>query len=307
MLSEGQLASLQLRVGKVGVWLTRLGLEPARNERTTAQVIENLGYRTLWIGETLGNKEALSHASLLLSSTRNMTIATGIANIWVRDASAMNSASNTLNEAFDNRFLLGLGVSHKPLVQARGHEYGRPLQAMEDYLNEMDRAEYFSARPSEPPIRVLAALRTKMLDLARERSGGAHTYFVTPLHTQRSREILGPTVLLAPEQAFIIDKSPISARALARAHMKYYLTLPNYLNNLKDLGFVSKDFQDGGSNRLVDSIVAWGNIESVIERIREHIQAGADHVAVQPLCKSGDIGLDALTLLAPAVNELMAE
>lgn len=305
MLSKSELSSLRLRVGKVGVWLTRLGLEPAQKERTAVREIERLGYKTLWIGETLGNKEALSHAGLLLSATRNMTIATGIANIWVRDASAMNSASNTLNEAFDNRFLLGLGVSHRPLVQVRGHEYGQPLQAMRHYLKAMDMADYFSAKPSEPPIRVLAALRTKMLELARESSGGAHTYFVTPNHTQRAREILGKAVLLAPEQAFIIDKSPINARAIARAHMKYYLTLPNYLNNLRDLGFSDEDFQDGGSNRLVDEIVAWGNVETVTERIREHLQAGADHVAVQPLSEPGDLGLEALASLAPAVSGLI--
>lgn len=266
--------------------------------------IESLGYKSLWIGESTGNKEVLVHSGLLLSASKKMVIATGIANIWARDAVAMNAAANALSEAYDNRFLLGLGVSHSQQVQPRGHEYNKPLKAMADYLDAMDAAPYISAKPSEAPMRVLAALGPKMLELARERSGGAHTYFVPPSHTRQARQTLQHSVLLAPEQAFILEKSPARAREIARAHMRFYLQLPNYTNNLRGLGFSESDLQDGGSDRLVDSIVAWGDIDTIADRIQEHLDAGADHVAIQPLAEPGDLGLDQLRALAPAIADL---
>lgn len=301
MVSENDINTWRNRLGGVGLWLSKLGLEPASNERAAVAEIEELGFKALWVGEGSGNKEALVHASLLLSASENLIVATGIANIWARDATAMNAAANTLAEAYDGRFLLGLGVSHSEQVVPRGHNYSRPLEAMRHYLRDMDTATYISARPAEPVQRVLAALRQKMLQMAREHSAGAHTYFVTPAHTQRARQILGPRALLAPEQAFILEKDPTKAREIARNHMAFYLGLPNYLENLRELGFTDEDFTEGGSDRLVDSIVVWGNIENIKRRIQEHFDAGADHVAVQPLAPPRDLGLDQLRSLAPAI------
>ncbi|MEV1243648.1 LLM class F420-dependent oxidoreductase [Nonomuraea sp. NPDC050022] len=290
-------AALKRRMGRVGVWNSTLGGESASFERDAAAEIESLGYGTLWVGEGPKAKEALVHSAILLSGTRQMMIATGIANIWARDATAISTGASALAEAYDGRFVLGLGVSHAPLVSARGHDYSRPVSAMRDYLDAMDASEYGGPLP-EPAPRLLAALRPKMLDLAAKRAQGAHPYFVTPEHTARARAVLGPDPVLAPEQTVLLDTDPERARRTARGFTKHYLTLPNYANNLRELGWDDKDLADGGSDALVDAIVAWGEPETIIERVRAHLDAGADHVCIQPLAETAGDMLEHLRILA---------
>jgi probable F420-dependent oxidoreductase len=279
----------------------RLAREPATGEREAARQLEAVGYGALWVGEALHNREAMSHAAILLGTTARIQVATGIANIWARDAAAAANADRTLNEAFDGRFLLGLGVSHAPIVNPRGHAYSRPLAAMESYLDALDQHAAEAAEPTGPPVRVLAALGPRMLELARDRAAGAHPYFVTPEHTERARRILGPDSFLAPEQAVVLEADPTRARRIARSYTREYLRLPNYLNSLRTLGFEDEDFADGGSDRLVDAIVAWGAAEVVAARVHAHLDAGADHVAVQACADSGEEALRALRELRPLI------
>ncbi|REF35166.1 TIGR03620 family F420-dependent LLM class oxidoreductase [Thermasporomyces composti] len=289
------------RLGRVGVWLGALSGVSTAKAREAATEIESLGYGSLWIADSPVSKEPFVHASLLLAATRNLIVGTGIANVWGRDAAATNAAALTLGEAFPGRFVLGLGVSHLPSVELRGHRYERPLAKMRSYLDELARATYQAYTSDEPVPTVLAALRPKMLELARDRADGAHPYFVPPAHTARAREILGSGPLLLPEQAVVLETDPTKAREVARAHTHRYLQLPNYLNNLRTLGFGEDDLRDGGSDRLVDAIVAWGDVEQVQARVKEHLDAGADAVLIQPLPAAGGLGLPELRTLAPAL------
>jgi probable F420-dependent oxidoreductase len=292
------------RVGRVGVWLGSIGLMPADAERAAIARIERLGFGAAWFGEAPSNREALSHAALLLEASERLVIATGIANIWARDATAAINGANTLNEGWGERFLLGLGVSHAPAVESRGHQYRKPLAAMRAYLEAIDAHSYHAPPPEHPSAVVLAALRPKMLELARERTAGAHPYFVPPSHTVKARAILGPRPLLAPEQVVVLESDPDRAREIGRRHMAIYLTLPNYVANLRTLGYEDADFADGGSDQLVDAIVAWGDEEAIAGRVREHLDAGADHVAVQPYADDANQALAQLERLAPALLEL---
>ena len=303
-ISTERARELRTRLGRVGVWLGSIGLAPAGDERAALARIEELGYGAVWFGEGPSNREALAHAALLLGASERMIVASGIANIWVRDATAAINGANSLNEAYGERFILGLGVSHAPIVNSRGHDYARPLSAMRTYLEAIDRHTYDAPAPAHPSPVVLAALRPKMLELARERTAGAHPYFVPPAHTARARAALGPVPLLAPEQAIVLEADPVEARALARRYMAMYLKLPDYVKNLRTLGFDEDDFADGGSDRLVDAIVAWGEEEKVVERVHEHLQAGADHVAVQLYAESPAAALAQLERLAPALTAL---
>jgi len=270
-------------LGRVGIWSFGFELQPAAKAQEAAARLEDLGWPTLWIPEALG-REAFTHAALLLGGTRRLVVATGIANVWARDAMAMANAQRTLVEAFPERFLLGIGVSHAPLVSGvRGHDYTKPLSYMRRYLDAMDAAPFLAAPPATPLHRVIGALHPKMLRLAAERTLGAHPYFVPPEHSARAREIMGPDALLAPEQAVVLESDPSRARAIAREHMAMYLGLPNYANNLLSLGFQPDDLRGGGSDRLVDAIVAWGDLDAVRTRVRAHHDAGANHVCLQVL------------------------
>jgi probable F420-dependent oxidoreductase len=292
------LPALKKRLGRVGAWLVSPAVAPAEHGRRAAAAIEELGYGTLWISEINSGKEALTHAALLLSATRRLMVATGVASIYGRDATAAATGASTLAGAWDGRFVLGLGVSHPGMVSGRGHQYGKPLSAMRDYLDVMDTTPCHVPVPAPVP-RVLAALRPKMLELAATRAQGAHPYFVTPEHTRRARQILGPDPLLAPEQAVVVDTNPARAKAIARRYAMLNLSVPAYRNNLRELGFSDSDFMGGGSDALIDAIVPWGEPESVAERIGEHYRAGADHVAVHPLSPTLDQELEDLRRLAP--------
>ncbi|PZG23109.1 LLM class F420-dependent oxidoreductase [Nonomuraea aridisoli] len=297
MSGSVDVAELKRRMGRVGVWTGMLSRESAAFERDAAAEIESLGFGTLWVGEVPISKEAFTHSAVLLGGTRSLLIATGIASIWSRDAVAAANAANTLTEAYDGRFVLGLGVSHAPLVNTRGHDYGKPVSAMRTYLDGMDQAEYQGPLP-QPAPRLLAALRPNMLELAASRAQGAHPYFVTPEHTARAREILGPDPVLAPEQTVLLETDPERAREVGRRFTSRYLAMPNYVNNLRALGWDDADLEGAGSDALVDALVVWGEPEKVIERVRAHLDAGADHVCIQPLADTSQQMLEHLRILA---------
>jgi probable F420-dependent oxidoreductase len=289
-------------LGRVGIWTFALDLQPVARAREVAAELEELGYSAIWIPDAVG-RDPLVHAALLLGGTNRIAVGTGIAQIYGRDPMTMTGGWKTISEAFPGRFVLGLGVSHQPMVEGlRGQIYLPPLTAMREYLERMDTAMYVAAEPAEPPRRVLAALGPKMLALAAERADGAHPYNVPPDHTSRAREILGPAKLLAPEQAVLLETDPAEARRIARTHVAIYLDLPNYMNNLRRFGITDDDIADGGSDRLVDMLVAWGDMDAVRARVQAHLDAGADHVAVQVLTpERGTLPLDAWRKLALAL------
>ena len=289
-------------LGPVGIWTFVLDLQPIARAREVAAELEELGYGAIWVPDAVG-RDPLVHAALLLGGTNRIAVGTGIAQIYGRDPMTMTGGWKTISEAFPGRFVLGLGVSHQPMVEGlRGQTYGPPLTAMREYLERMDTAMYVAAEPTEPPRRVLAALGPRMLALAAERADGAHPYNVPPEHTARAREILGPAKLLAPEQAVLLETDPVEARRIGREHMAIYLALPNYMNNLRRFGITDDDIADGGSDRLVDMLVAWGDVDAVRARVQAHLDAGADHVAVQVLTpERGTLPLDDWRKLAPAL------
>lgn len=292
-------------LGRVGVWLGNLGWAPATVEREVAAEVEELGYGALWYSEAHNSKESLSHGALLLAATRRITIASGIANIWVRDPMAMVAGANALAEAHPGRFVLGLGVSHPPQLAPRGHAYERPVARMRAYLEAMDAAAYTGPTPVKPLPRLLGALRPPMLELAAALADGAHPYLVPVEHTRRARSILGPGKLLATEQLVLLEDDPVVARARGREAIAWYLTLPNYTDNLRWLGFGEDDLAGGGSDRLVDALVASGDEQAVRARVSEHLEAGADHVCIQPIGRDGDpLGVDELRRLTPALSDL---
>jgi probable F420-dependent oxidoreductase len=271
-----------MNIGKLGVWAMTETLT-AVEAAAFARRVEQWGYGALWIPEAVG-RNALVHASWLLANTQSLVIATGIANIYARDAQAMAAAQRTLAEQSGNRFLLGIGVSHAPLVEKlRGHVYAKPVETMRNYLDAMGRATYISPPPSERPPTVLAALGPKMLELSRDRADGAHPYLTTPKHTAEARALLGPGKWLCPEQKVMLETDPVKARRVGRGFVSRYLTLPNYRNNLLRLGYTEADVSNGGSDRLVDAIIAWGDEAAIRARIQEHWDAGADHVCIQAM------------------------
>jgi len=269
------------RLGPVGAWtfdVERLGADDARRY---ARDLEAAGVPVLWIPESLGSKEVFAHAAILLAATTKLILATGIANIWARDAVAMANGQRALTDAYPDRFLLGVGVSHAPVVKMRGQGkiYEKPLEHMSEYLDAMDKAPY-TGKPVET-ARVVAALGPKMLQLSAKRSLGAHPYFVPVEHTTVARTELGAGPLLAVEQAAVLSTDATIARATARRHMKRYLELDNYANNLRRLGWSDADLANGGSDQLVDAIVAWGEAPAIKKRVDDHLARGADHVAIQ--------------------------
>jgi probable F420-dependent oxidoreductase len=270
-------------LGRVGIWYGSIDALPTPEARRAAQLVEELGFGALWVAEAVGRDPFVSSA-VLLSATTNLKLATGIANIYARDPMTMVAGQKTLAEAFPGRFLLGIGVSHGHLVAGvRKHDWSKPYSYMVEYLARMDKALFMAKGPDDDGGRLLAALGPKMLELAATRANGSHPYFTTPEHTAIARETMGPDALLAPEQMVVLSTDADEARRIARAGMKIYLGLPNYWNNLVRLGFTDADREDGGSDRLVDAIVAWGTPDQIAERVAQHHAAGADHVCVQVL------------------------
>jgi len=290
---------MNLALGPVGLWTSALDSLPLAAALEQVGELEEQGWGALWFGEAYG-RESLTAAALYLGASRRMAIATGIANIHARDAVSAAAASRTLQTAYPGRFVLGLGVSHVPLVERlRGHDYGKPLTAMRSYLAAMDAAPYAVAGEEQPAQRVLAALGPKMLELARDQAAGAHPYLVTPEHTADARAVLGPDKVLAVEQAVVLDRDVEQWRRRAHWHLEIYTGLPNYRMSWERQGFDESDFGRGGSDRLKQALVARGE-EQIRERVQAHLAAGASHVCVQVL------GEDAVTVPAKDWRALAA-
>lgn len=288
-------------LGKVGIWYGQIDALATPDAQKAAQLIEELGFPSLWVAEAVGRDPFVS-SSILLGATKNLKLATGINNIYARDPMTMVAGQKTLAEAFPDRFLLGLGVSHGHLVAGvRKHDYSKPYSYMVEYLERMDKALFMARGPEHDPGRVLAALGPKMLQLAATKANGAHPYFTTAEHTEMARKEMGADALLAPEQMVVVESDPTEARRIARAGMKIYLGLPNYFNNLARIGFTEDDWSNGGSDRLVDAIVAWGTPEQIAARVKQHHDAGADHVCVQVLQDGTALPERQLRALAPAL------
>jgi len=278
-----------VEIGRVGIWFGLVDALPTPEAQRAVRILEELGFGAMWIAEAVG-RDPFASAAILLSATETLPIATGIANIYARDPMTMVAGQKTLAEAFPGRFLLGMGVSHGHLVAGiRKHDYSKPYSYMAEYLERMDRSHFMAVGPENDPGRVLAALGPKMLELSASSANGSHPYFTTPDHTASARQIMGPDALLAPEQMAVLSTDADEARRIARAGMKIYLNLPNYKNNLLNFGFVKADFEEGGSDRLVDAITVWGTPDDVAERVAQHHDAGADHVAIQILQDGFDL------------------
>ena len=266
------------RIAGTGVWAGQLRHGDPGEIREAAAELDELGYSALWIPDIGG--DVFGAIELLLASTRRAVAATGILNLWMHEAQESAAAHARLTAEYGDRFLMGIGVSHQPLIDAtEAGRYRRPLAAMEAFLDRLDAAD----PPLDRSHRVLAALGPKMLELARTRASGAHPYNVTPQHTAEARQALGPHAVLAPEQAVILTTDAEEGRRLGRQQFQFYSVLPNYTNNLRRLGFGDDDLADGGSDRLIDAVYAWGDADALAARVREHRDAGADHVCIQVL------------------------
>jgi len=275
-------------IGRVGLWTFLLDEHPASRVRELAQEIEEMGWPTLWRPESTG-RDVLIASSVLLDATSRLIVASGIAQIYARHPVTTAAAQKTLFEAHEGRFLLGLGVAHASSVEGiRKLEYRTPYSDMVAYLEAMAEAPFTAVEPATKPPTVLAALGPRMLRLSAEAADGAHPYFTPPEHTAIARDILGVGPLLAPEQMVVIDRDVDRARSVARANMARYLRLPNYTNNLLRCGFTQSDI-DTMSDRLVDGIVACGDLDATVKRVHEHLDAGADHVCIQVLVAKNDL------------------
>jgi probable F420-dependent oxidoreductase len=295
---------LATALGPVGVWSWALQRLSAADAGAAARELDSLGYPVAWIPETLGNKEIFSHAAILLAGTTRIVVASGIANIHARDPMAMANGAKALGEAYPGRFVLGIGVSHAPSVTARGGTYGRPVETMRAYLDAMAAAQYGAPEPDPPVPLVLAALGPRMLELAAERADGAHPYFVPVEHTPFARKHLGPEPFLVVEQTAVLTTDPAQGRRIGRAFAKSYLALPNYVNNLRRLGWGDADLAGEGSDRLIDAVIAWGDVDAIVGRVRAHLEAGADQVCIQVRAEqSSDPALVAFRELAAALLE----
>lgn len=288
-------------IGRVGIWQGVLDAHPASKVKEVVAELDEAGWPTLWIPETVA-RDPFVAAAMMLEASSNMNLATGIASIWARDEMTTANASMTLNEAYDGRFLLGLGVSHHTITEwVRKHDYTKPYSKMKEYLERMQKVKYRGLHPAEPPSKVIAALGPKMLALSAELADGAHPYFVPVEHTVVAREAIGPDKLLAVEQMVILETDPTKAREIARKNMAVYLDLPNYTNNLKRFGFTDADIE-GPSDKLVDAICVWGTLDDIAARVAAHHDAGADHVCVQVLtAESGSIPTAEWALLGEAL------
>ncbi|WP_329257088.1 LLM class F420-dependent oxidoreductase [Actinoallomurus sp. NBC_01490] len=259
-----------MELGRIGIWDAGLRDEDPRAAgeiREAAAELEELGYGAIWLGASPG----VRHARPLLAATSRVVVATGILSIWDYEAAEVAEEQAAVAAEYPGRFLLGLGASHGALAK----DYSKPYSAMVGFLDRLD------AAGSPKAGRVLAALGPRMLALSRDHAAGAHPYLITPEHTATAREILGPDPLLAPEMKVVLQTDPERARTTARGRLAGYLKLPNYTSNLRRYGFTDDDFRDGGSDRLVDALFAWGGMDAIRERIAAHREAGADHVVLQ--------------------------
>jgi probable F420-dependent oxidoreductase len=265
------------RLSGTGIWSSTLRYGDAGEAAAWATELEGLGYTALWIPDVGG--DLFRPLANLLGATSTATIATGILNVWMHTPDETAAQHAALTAAHGPRFLCGIGISHRPLIDHvnPAGTYQKPVATMTAYLDGLDAAEV----PLAKDDRVLAALGPKMLEIARTRAAGTHPYLVTPELTAKAREGIGADGLVASEQGVVLETDRTRAHATARLHLKTYLGLPNYSNNWKRQGFTDDDLADGGSDRLVDALVAWGDVDAIAERVQAHRDAGADHVCVQ--------------------------
>ncbi|CAN5433968.1 LLM class F420-dependent oxidoreductase [soil metagenome] len=290
--------SIDERLAAPGVWFHTEGMTAGAGAEF-AQKVESLGYAALWLPETLG-RDPFAHIAHLIDATESLVLATGIANIFHRHPGPMKQAALTLAEQSGGRFVLGIGVSHEPMVAGvRQLDWSKPLTHMRQYLETMDASPYRAVGPAEPPPRLLAALGPKMLELAASHADGAPPYWTTPEHTASAREILGPSKLLCVEQKVVLSTDAAASREAARTALSIYADLPNYRNSWKRLGYTEEEIESR-DDRFVDAVVAWGDEAAVRRRITAHYDAGATHVCIQPLSVEGAFRLDWPTLEALA-------
>lgn len=288
-----------MKISGTGIWSAGLRYGDPGEASEAAAELEELGYTALWVPDVGG--DLFPAIERLLVATTSAIAATGILNLWMHGAQETADFHAQMTVEHGDRFLVGIGVSHQQLIDSREPGlYRKPLSAMAAYLDQLDAALH----PLSPEHRVLAALGPRMLELARDRAAGAHPYNVTVEHTAIAREALGPSKLVLPEQAVALTKDADVGRRLGRQHLKVYLGLPNYTNNLRRLGFDDDDFSDGGSDRLADAVVAWGNEETIARRIRDHRDAGADHVCIQVISDEGLFPMSQWRALAPALTAI---
>lgn len=271
-----------MNIGRLGVW-AMVNVMTAADSAAFARRVEKWRYGALWVPEVTA-RDPFVTSSWLLANTTTLNLATGIASIYSRDSFAAINSQYALAEQSGGRFLLGLGVSHGPFVEGvLGHKFEKPAPQMKRYLETMARMKYMGPQPIEKPKTVVGALGPKMLAIAATLADGAHPYNITPNHTAEARRILGPGKLLCPEQMVLLEKDSSTARAIGREALALSLTLPNYRSNYLRMGFGAQDMDHGGSDRLIDAIVAWGDEKAIRGRIQQHWDAGADHVCIQPL------------------------
>jgi probable F420-dependent oxidoreductase len=287
-------------LGGVGIWSPALRYGDPGEAADAAAALEEQGYTALWLPDVGGNLfDALEN---VLAATGAVTVATGILNLWMHEPEETAAQYTRLVAAHGRRLLVGIGISHAPLVDSiEPGRYKKPVARTEQYLDALDEIRETVPRDD----RLLAALGPKMLALAGAKAGGTHPYNVSPEHTELARGILGADKLVAPEQAVVLERDPERARAIARSFLATYLLLPNYVNNWFRFGITPDDVEDGGSDALVDTLVAWGDVDAIVARVQAHFDAGADHVCVQVLTDQ-PLGLptDEWHELAPAVREL---
>lgn len=293
----GHTAPMVAALTGTGIWSSELRYGDEAEAAEAVAELEELGYSAVWLPDVGG--DVFGAVERLLAATRSLTVATGILNVWLHTPSETAAEHARLSAAHGPRFLVGLGISHAPLIDAgTPGRYRRPLATMAAFVDGLDGAEV----PVGKGDRVIAALGPKMLELARDRAAGSHTYNVTPEHTAATRQALGPGALVLPEQAVLLTTDADEAVRVGRRHLEHYLVLPNYANNLRRLGFGDEDLVGGGSRRLVDALVAWGDAEAIAERVGQHRQAGADHVCVQVLGEPGRFPRAQWRELAPVLT-----
>jgi len=284
-----------MKLGRVAAWYGMDKLTGAQIPGFLAN-LERLGYDTLWYPESRGF-ESFSLASFMLAHTRKLKLGSSITSIYARDAFAARRGMITLNALHDNRFILGLGVSHIPMVEGmRGHKYEKPIPAMRTYLDGICKDQEGSA---EWPV-MIAALRPRMLALAASHTRGALPYNATPEHTASARKIMGPDALIVAEQKVYLSTDPVKAREMGRKEISRYLALPNYCNHWLESGFTQADLENGGSDRFVDAMINWGDAATLKAKLRRHLDAGANQIAIQPVHEDGDFGGRDATLAALA-------
>lgn len=269
--SAGAAAAWRARIGTIGIWSGELRSGNLANSCAAAAELDRLGFGALWVPGGIGG-DILERMDSLVDATARTVVASAILNIWKHEPSSVGAWWAGQSAVRRDRLLLGLGVSHAPLI---GADYSKPIGKMRGYIDALE------AEGISPDHLCVAAFGPQMLALSRDRTAGAHPYLVTPAHTTSARAILGADALLAPGQAVALETDPVKARAAARGALSVYLNFPNYLASWRNQGFSDADFTNGGSDRLCDALVAWGNVDSIAARVREHLDAGADHVCIK--------------------------